>query len=358
MLTMAPPPERRIASMVHRVMCIAPSRSVSRGSIQSSMSGRSVSADALLTRTSTPPNADSANATSSRASSRLRTSARWYAALPWSRSIAATVSRPPPSSMSLTTTTAPVAAKRAAIARPQPLPPAPVTITTRLSGEAGMSAPVAPILTMLAAGDPAERNRPSILVRGLAGKRFDGETRVRDQSPRGVRIVAAPEHRRAQPVVLVSVGGVAAAQRRDEQPAGAQPPERAPEQLRVPIARDVDDRVEGGDRVEGDRREVDCCTVRRAELRMRDSIAGDGDAPRRDVDAGQVKVRGKHPSRLPARAAAEFEQRCAGGKAADQLPSETIALGLTRRGRPVRVSLGEDVVAVLNDRAGDLREQG
>src|SRR5262252_8781742 len=68
---------------------------------------------------------------SSRTLASSRTSARQRAARPPAASIARAVSRAPASSMSQTTTAAPRAAKRAEIDRPQPVPPAPVTMTTR-----------------------------------------------------------------------------------------------------------------------------------------------------------------------------------------------------------------------------------
>src|SRR5262249_25132815 len=87
-------------------------------------------ADALLTSTVTPPNVASANEIRSRTSESFRTSARKKAARPPPCSIKRTVSWPPDSLMSETTTAEPRVAKRTAIARPQPVPPALVTIVT------------------------------------------------------------------------------------------------------------------------------------------------------------------------------------------------------------------------------------
>src|SRR5437870_240249 len=67
---------------------------------------------------------------SARTSVSMATSAGKNAACPRSASMTRSVSRPPRSSMSETTTKAPSRASRFAIARPEPPPPAPVTIAT------------------------------------------------------------------------------------------------------------------------------------------------------------------------------------------------------------------------------------
>src|SRR2546425_198134 len=67
---------------------------------------------------------------SARTSVSMATSAGKNAACPRSASMTRSVSRPPRSSMSETTTKAPSRASRRAIARPEPPPPAPVTIAT------------------------------------------------------------------------------------------------------------------------------------------------------------------------------------------------------------------------------------
>src|SRR5262245_57551414 len=85
---------------------------------------------ALLTRTSTRPKADRVSSTARSTSAARETSASTNRARPPSRSISSAVPRPPSGFQSTTTTAAPSAAYRRAIAWPMP-EPAPVIRATR-----------------------------------------------------------------------------------------------------------------------------------------------------------------------------------------------------------------------------------
>ena len=83
---------------------------------------------ALLTRTSSPPKAESARSIIAFTSAERETSVRTKRAVPPSAAIAAATRRPFSSFTSASTTRAPSRAKRVAMASPKP-EPAPVTIT-------------------------------------------------------------------------------------------------------------------------------------------------------------------------------------------------------------------------------------
>src|SRR5262249_20282971 len=127
--TIAPPPLARIASIAYRVAHIAPRKSVSIDCVQPAIpSAVGCGADALLIRMDSAPNALTADSISRRTCASSRTSARQKIARPPADSMRWTVSRPPGSLVSDTTTAQPSCARRLAIARPQPVPPAPVTM--------------------------------------------------------------------------------------------------------------------------------------------------------------------------------------------------------------------------------------
>src|SRR3990172_4967706 len=133
-LTMTPPPRRRIAGTAasvpamtaHRLTAMVLSH-LSRGA--SGKRGQPAFMPALLCRMSTPPNVYSVKATIRSIPSQRVTSVYTNAAWPPASSRSRTVSRPPASSTSATATAAPASARAMAVARPMPEPP-PVTRAT------------------------------------------------------------------------------------------------------------------------------------------------------------------------------------------------------------------------------------
>src|SRR3972149_11854164 len=133
-LTMTPPPRRRIAGTAasvpamtaHRLTAMVRSH-LSRGA--SGKRGQPAFMPALLCRMSIPPNVSSVKATICSTSAQRVTSVCTNAARLPASSTSRTVSRPPASSTSAMATAAPACTRAMAVARPMPEPP-PVTRAT------------------------------------------------------------------------------------------------------------------------------------------------------------------------------------------------------------------------------------
>ena len=163
----------------------------------------------------------------------------------------------------------------------------------RRDGRARMLAPAVshPDLRWPARDDPQEQGVVPVLGLHFDDGLLELEAGAPDEGPVLLRAVVAEEHRRTEPVRLDRVRRILGAHRCDEDAARSQPAAHRGEQLRQVGARDMRQRVEGDDRVEARRGEVECRHVGMDERRLRDGGAGELDLSSRDVDAGHAAAR-------------------------------------------------------------------
>src|SRR4051812_12844347 len=148
--------------------------------------------------------------------------------------------------------------------------------------------------------DPEERRGAFRLFDRLQVVADELEARLADEPERHLRLVAAEE--RLEPVQPppVPAGRVVGAEVGGRRPALPQPDGDAAENRRVLLARDVIQHVEGDDRVERRRLEVDLRQIGLDEPRVRDALACAANLLRGDVDADEVRALREDPGRAHA----------------------------------------------------------
>ena len=129
------------------------------------------------------------------------------------------------------------------------------------------------------------------------------------------------------------------------------------EQRREELAWDVVEDVEGGDRVEGARRQLELGEVRADELRLRDGRAGALDLARRDVHAGHGEPLREPPRLRRPAAAAELEQARARLETGDEVVLPLAARVADDLLAPGGEGLADGVVAVGDDLGAGVRHE-
>ena len=177
------------------------------------------------------------------------------------------------------------------------------------------------------------------------------EAGASDHRPVLLGTVVAEEHRRSEPIRLDGVRRILGAHRCDEDAAGSQPTTHRGEELGQVGARDMGQRVEGDDRVEAGRRDVEGRHVRLDERRLRNGGTCELDLPSRDIDAGHMPPGGEGAGHRNAGAAAEVEDVGTGRDALERLGQPAQPCRGGSRVAPRVVAIGDRVVSVGDDLA-------
>src|SRR5918999_415884 len=176
---------------------------------------------------------------------------------------------------------------------------------------------------------------------------------ARDPTRMADDVLAILRELESRPWALAAPGGIAGARKAGEKPASRpQPAGDASQQRPDLLLRQVVEHVEGDDRVEALRRQLDGGEVAVDQRRSREPLARTAQLLAGEVDAGQTAALREDPARLHARSDAELEHVRPLGHELQQVGEPGEARLVRDPALPLGERVGDGVVAALDDALG------